>query len=248
MASEPSDGDTASVSVPEELDGWIDEQAESLEMDRGELLRRLLSAYRDVTTAGDGAPAPDSAVASLAERVETLEATFESQLDDVRRRVVYVKRAADGKAPADHDHAAFDSLDDLADRTAALEDETTALERSVDDLRAAVDDLREESDATADDLAEVDEKLTRLARVVVTLRDDRGEVTDRSADRLPELKRLAARKGYGHAECAACGRTVYLSVVPEAACPHCGAPFDDIAERGALRNRPTLVGEEVSDE
>lgn len=247
MASEPSDGDSPSVSVPEELDAWFDERAESLDLDREELLGGLLSAYRGVATADDSASDLDRDVASLAERVEALETTFESQLDDVRRRVLHVKRATDGKAPADHDHAAFDRLDDLEDRTDALVDATDALERTVEDLRTAMDDLRETTDATADDLSEVDEKLTRVAQVVVSLRDDLGESVDPSRGHLVDLKRLAAREGYGHAECAACGGAVYLSVLPEAACPHCGTPFDDIVERGALRNRPTLVGEEVDE-
>lgn len=250
------------MAVPEDVDAWLDERAETLGITREELLRELLSAHRAVATA-DGDPAdPDPAPAAIDRQVDALEEEFGAQLDEVRRRLVQVKRAVDGRAPADHDHEAFETLqaldgqldglegrlDEQADRIDSLDNRATELESEVEALDATVGDLRETSEVTTDGLADVEEKLTRVAQVVVSLRDG-GSATDAwPDDRLVTIKRLAAREGYGYAECEACGGTVYLTVLPEAACPHCDAPFHDVVERGAIRNRPTLVGEEVADE
>lgn len=250
------------MSVPEDVDAWLDERAETLGLDRGELVRELLSAHRAVATADDESLDLDPGPAAIDRRLDAMEEEFGTHLDEVRRRLVQVKRAVDGRAPADHDHAAFDALDALdgevddlagrldahADRIDSLASRATRLESEVEALDATIGDLRETADASADGLADVEEKLTRLAQVVVSLRDGGGATGERSDDRLVTIKRLAAREGYGYAECGACGGTVYLTVLPEAACPHCDAPFHDVVERGAIRNRPTLVGEGVADE
>lgn len=261
MASESSDGDASSVAVPDDVDVWLDERAETLGLDREDLLRELLSAHRAVASADDEYPdaVTDPAIDG---RFDALEEEFGTHLDEVRRRLVQVKREVDDKAPADHDHEAFDAVDSLeghvdtladrldsqAARIESIRDQVDALESGIEDLDAAVDDLRETTGATGEDLADVREKLARLAQVVVSLRDGGGSTIGSPDDRLVAIKRLAAREGYGHAECASCGGTVYLTVLPEPTCPHCDVPVHDVVERGALRNRPTLVGDEADDE
>lgn len=260
MASESTDGDASSVAVPEDVDAWLDERAETLGLDRAELLRELLSAHRAVATVSGEQldPAPDTG--SIDDRLEALEEEFGTDLDEVRRRLVQVKREVDGKAPADH-HA-FDAvesldgsvdalegrLDSQASRIESIQDRIGDLESGIEELDDAVEDLRETADVTAADLADVREKLTRVAQVLVSLRDGGASTGGSPDERLVAIKRLAAREGYGQVECDACGGSVYLPVLPEAACPHCDAPFHDIVVRGALRNRPTLTGEEAGDE
>ncbi|MFW5965560.1 MAG: hypothetical protein ACOCP3_02285, partial [Halodesulfurarchaeum sp.] len=60
---------------------------------------------------------------TLEDRVNALEAELDEKIQDVRERVIQVKREADGKAPADHEHESLESL------ISALESDYNSLER-----------------------------------------------------------------------------------------------------------------------
>ena len=250
MASEPTEGGTVSVGLPEDLGAWLDEHAEKLGLEPESLFQRLLAAYRATVTAEEEEFGPQSEVTALDDRLDRLEHTHETDLEDVRRRVLQLKNLTDAKADADHEHETLQRTDERL----------TALETDVDDLTERVDRLAERT-ASVDpvergELADVREKLSRVASAVVALRKDRTREADRStttsaapgvdtesADRLLELKRTAAREGYERAACGACGETSHVYLLPEPACPACGTPFTDLVERGGFRKRPTLVGE-----
>jgi hypothetical protein len=78
----------------------------------------------DQTTA-----ATDALRETLTARIDEVESDFQANLDDVRDRVVQVKRETDQKAPEDHTHEAFDTIDGLADEAAQLESDLESLRR-----------------------------------------------------------------------------------------------------------------------
>lgn len=249
MASEPTDGE-----LPEDVDAWLDERAESLGVDRDAVLRRLVAAFRAVENGGE---VPPDATA-LSERLDRLESDYRENLRDVRKRVLQVKRATEAKAPADHDHAPDDRLVDLEEEVAALSDR-------VDTLAAETDRLDREEPVDAARLEEVESKLTRLARAVVRLQRTDADANDGAPDsrdeeaspprmdaerreRLRRLKRLAAREDYRRATCEACGESASVALLPEPACPACGTEIHDIVPEGSFRAPPTMVGPEVDEE
>jgi predicted Zn-ribbon and HTH transcriptional regulator len=271
MENESTEGRTLSLDLPAALDQWLTERAAETDVDRSELVVQLLGSYRTAADVADeesvealeaaiddGAvdvdaaarQAADEAVtaavpdeAALADRVteqvmdrvegrlDEVEAEREEQLEDVRRRVIQVKKEADSKAPADHGHPELESVDRLAT-------ELESLRAHVDEVEAAADGA-DEAEALASDLDDVQAKLTQLARIVVRLQND-----DDGDDALTEIKRTAAREGYEAAACGACGESVSVALLPEAACPHCRSPFGGIvAGSGSLfGSKPRLVG------
>lgn len=228
MASESTDG--RSVSSGDDLDTWLDERAGELGLDRDQLVEQLLAAYRTAVADFDF-DSDDADAASLDARLDRVERDHDADIEEVRKRILQLKDAAEAKAPADHHHEAFDQLDDLDEQVATLE-------RRVASLSETSDRLLDQESVTDDELAEVETKLDRLARAVVELRS--GE-TNRSGepeadDRLRELRRTAAREGHEQADCGACGETLHVGLLPDPSCPACDARFEDIEGGGLFRN------------
>lgn len=168
----------------------------------------------------------------LASQLDEMEAEFDENLEDVRRRVVQVKQEIDAKAAGDHDHDEFRRIDELA--------------AAVEELRETVDESESEATDTAELAARMDDtrsKLIQLARIVVRLRDESNEEPADDGT-LTEIKRIAAREGYEKAVCGACDETVHVGLLPDAECPHCRSPFGDLMEvsGGLFGSKPRLVG------
>lgn len=253
MASEPTDGGNVSVVLPDDMVAWLDERAEDLGLEREDLLQRLLVAYQVATTA-EG-PELDAAVdaPALEARLDRLERDYQEGLEDVRKRVLQLKTATEAKADADH--PAFERIDRLDDQVSALVDEVEEVSDRLDQLPAGNSMGDAPEDATGDapdapasreEIEDVRDKLSRVARAVVALRDDEratptGERGADAAERLLDLKRTAAREGHETATCGACGETVHVSLLPEPACPACHTAVGDLVTRGGFRKRATLV-------
>ncbi len=268
MENESTEGRTLSLELPAALDEWLTERASELDVDRSELIRQLIGGYQvavDATDEGsvealEGAieagtldveaavqETVDEAVSSAApdeaaiaarvtdqvdDRIDALDAEMDEKLDDIRRRVVQVKQEADAKAPADHTHPELERVEQVTGEVERLREQVAELEGQVggdDDLAAELEDVQE--------------KLTRLARAVVSMREAETEDDDRD-EALADIRRTAARKGYEQATCGACGESVRVGLLPEAACPHCDSPFGDIIDRsgGLFGSSPRLVG------
>jgi hypothetical protein len=187
-----------------------------------------------VAEAIEGAGPDEEAIAQRVQervegRIDGLETEMEEKLDDVRRRVLQIKKEADAKAPADHDHKEFARVGDLKAQVDQLRDQVTTLAAEVD----------ETDTASREQLAGVERKLTQLARVVVRMRDEADE-----KEVLDSIKRKAARNGFEQADCGACSETINVALLPEATCPHCGTEFGDIVGRsgGLFGAGPRLTG------
>lgn len=174
----------------------------------------------------------------LDDRIDDLQADFQGKIEDVRERVVQVKRETDAKAPADHDHEEFDRID-------ALRQEVDGLDRELAELRSDVTVGLETQEAAVDDiddrLSDLQDKLTRVAWVVSDLREDQGgrDANQRAVDR---LKRAAAQEGLSAARCESCDEQVQIGLLTEPNCPHCNATVSDVRpEGGIFRTKARLV-------
>ncbi|WP_135806183.1 hypothetical protein [Halorussus marinus] len=240
------------------LEGWLDAQAEQLGVSREELLARLgtgpggdteeLGALRRELLAR--LVADHEALAAdlddVRADVEDARSSFDEKIDDVRDRVVQVKREADEKAPTDHDHP------DLA--PAAVADRADELAAELDDLAATVAELDETVETGFENYEDVLEylteatddleaKLTTLAEVTVDIRDRTETLAARHAARAAadELATLANRRGVRSADCGHCDQTVHVGLLASPTCPHCASTFSDVEPKQGLFGSPTLV-------
>lgn len=229
MATEqPGDG-PLSVDLPPDLDAWVTEQANTSGLDRDQLLRRLLEAARIAIAADEDV----EDVRDLERQLSSFEDDVEEMISDVRERVVQVKREADAKADATHTH---ESLEEVDERVAELDERVTMLREDVDELETTLADAESAFETATT-------RLRKVAAAVVRIQQSTGGRSE-ADERLAELKRLAARRGFRTATCESCGESLDIGLLPEPNCPHCDASFHDITGRSGLFATPTLVGEE----
>lgn len=262
MSGEQRDG------LPESLETWVENHAATTDAEPEDVVARAVTLYRlveDHAESADGVPGDvDDLVETVEEfdqridaldqqlgglndqvgrlngRVATVERDLDTKIDDVRQRVIQVKQEADAKAPADHDHP------DLRQRVDAAETTAARGERQVEDLRDDVDsgfeNFEEILTHLTDEAETFDDKLTRLAQVVVDLRRRTEAVEQHLArqDALEDLKRTANKQGDTRAQCADCSRPVDIGLLTEPRCPHCDAGFVDVEPSGRFFGSATL--------
>ena len=222
MATE-SERSQRAIRLPPDLEAWLEELAEEHGLDRERLLERLLEANRHALEDGD---------ADRTERVESLEAELDEKIDDVRARMLQLKRQTESKASAEHDHEEFDRFDDLEEQLMQAESAVSELETDIEELATA-------AEANEETLETTRERLRRVATVVVRLRQQMHGDED---DHLQKLRQIAAQRGFETANCRACGNAVNISLLSEPICPHCSAQFGDIAGDDSFFSTPKLVG------
>lgn len=251
MASEPTDGQPLSVDVPGGLAEWLDRRAAELEVPREELVVQLLGAYRVAAGVEDAdVEALDRRIRETARddggdrRLRALRADLDDDLDDVRRRVVQLKRRVDAKADRDHGHAEFDRREEVAAELDELREDVGALAATVDSLDRPREREPAVPPAVEERLDELEAKLLRVARAVVDLRD-REPAGD---DALAELRRAAGRAGVEAARCEACGERVRIALLADAACPHCGAALGELRRGSGILDRPRLATSDADDD
>jgi len=187
----------------------------------------------------------DTVERQLAERFDALEADFQTKIEDVRERVVQIKRETDAKAPADHSHEEFDRINALTQEIEGMEAELAALRDDVTESLEAqderVDDTAGRIDDIDDRLNDVEDKLTRVAWVVSDLRDDQGG-RDQNQKAVDRLKRAAAQENISTARCSNCDEQVEIGLLTEPQCPHCNTTVSDVRpEGGIIRSKARLV-------
>lgn len=259
MATESAEEPDVTVKLPASLVDWLDERAASEDVDRDELLVQLLSAYRTTATAdsdieGDGldiafSEAIESDLESrfrelesqldahedLTERISSLETQLEEDVEDVRSRILQLRDAVRDRAPADHDHDAFADIETIASHLESVEGDIERLDATVGGL----DDRTTNVETT---LEEASEKLDRLARVVVSIRQQVDDDTSERDLALGRIKRTAAVEGIAVARCDNCEESVPISLLTEPVCPHCGFTLTDVEPGTSFFGKPTLLG------
>ncbi|MFB6109883.1 MAG: hypothetical protein ABEJ60_03285 [Halodesulfurarchaeum sp.] len=190
----------------------------------------------------------------LRDRLEELEASTEEKIEDLRERVVQVKRETDEKAPAEHDH------DQLAARLTALESDLesvqAALERTDDRLEGGFENFEEILETLLDRTDGLEGDVRTLGQALRGLRETLDTVAEREQRRAraDHLKDTAAARGVRTAACEDCNTKVDVALLSDATCPSCGAAFHTLDAnpgffgRSVLETgeRPALEGETAS--
>jgi hypothetical protein len=224
---------------------WLGERADELGVSEAALLERIVAAYR---AAEDGADDEFVTDEGLQKAVGDVEAEFDEKIADVRERVIQVKREADEKAPADHEHAA------LSERAAAALEAAEAAETEAEALAASVERLSDRVDAGFDNFEEVlsylrdetddlDGKATTLATAVLSMRESIRSLATAEArrERAEQLQREANVEGVQHANCEGCGQSVTVGLLSAPECPFCGERFESVAANSGWFGSHTLV-------
>ncbi|QLK26459.1 hypothetical protein HYG81_02240 [Natrinema zhouii] len=229
MSSQDHDDGGFSFPLPAEVDDWLTAEATRRDESRDDVCRQLLTAAHTVATDDTLEVADPDELTAVRSQLEAQREEFTGLLEDVRSRVVQVKRETDGKALTDHDHPAYATADDLG----AIRDDLAALEESVDrgfdNYEAVLESLLETTD-------ELDDRSTLLARAVIELREQRDALADQRRQRAAteRLQRAANQLGIRTATCADCGSSVDLALLTAPACPHCASRVSDIAKRSSI--------------
>lgn len=243
---------------------WLESRADELGLDEEELLHRILEAHREGEESLDGESVVTEATleerldaiesdleaveSALAADVEAAETEFDEKIDDVRERVIQVKRETDQKAPRDHDHP------ELADRLETTASALKGVEERHEDLAVAVENLRERVDAGFDNFEEVlsylrdetdslDRKTTTLASAVLSMRESVASVAAAEAhrERAEQLQREANLAGVTEAKCAECEQAVTVAQLAAPECPFCGAVFEGVEPKSSWFGSHTLL-------
>ena len=252
MATESTEGGELSVTLPPPLEEWVEERAESVGVDREELVVQVLGAYRATADLEDGtAPPADAAdveervraeledrldrrdrdIETAQRRVDDLEEDLEEDLEALRNRVLQLRDALRNRAMEDHTH-----------------EEMTRLADHVDDLASDLGNLSMSVTELEDGFADVETKLDSLAQVVVRLRQRDGEDGTEPNRGLDRLRRAANREGITEASCPDCEQSVSIPLLTEPACPHCGAEVRDVTTTGIVFTRAKLTRRDPDEE
>ncbi|WP_251342481.1 CopG family transcriptional regulator [Haloplanus halophilus] len=232
-----------SEAFPDELRDWIERKAAERDASPETVLARAVMVYRalDAETADDAFDFDPDQVAELDDRVGAVEDDLDAKIEDVRERVIQVKREADAKAPADHDHP------ELADRVEAARRAAEDVDDRIDDLDDRLDsgfenyeEILEYLTETTDDL---DRQVDQLAGAVVDVRSELGRVAAAEHDReaVDDLRTAANRHGERTAACGDCGATVDLGLLSRPQCPHCEATYVDFEPATGFFGSATLT-------
>ncbi len=243
MASEERNEGENSFAVPAEVGDWLTELADRRGEAREDVAKSLLVAAHEVTRDGQvDDHVRQEELAELQRHLRTQREEFVELVEDVRSRIVQVKRETDAKAPTDHDHDGYATEDDLE----AVRSRLYALENAVDSLEEAVDSGFENFEGVLDHLVseseELEERSTLLAREIVSLRENRRILAERERRRaeVDSLKLAANRSGIRKATCEECGSAVDVALLTEPECPHCGTSIADVRKKSSIFGSHTL--------
>ena len=232
-----------SEAFPTELRDWVERKATERDADPETILARAAALYRlldaDAVDGDDPGAALDE-VETLADRVAAVEDDLDHKIDDVRDRVVQIKREADAKAPRDHEHPVLEDRVDEAVRAAAdTESRVDALDARLD---RGFENYEEILEYLTDVTEDLDDSVETLTGAVVDLRAEVQRVTAAEHDRqaVDDLRTAANRHGERTASCADCSATVDLGLLARPNCPHCEAAFVDFEPATGFFGSATL--------
>lgn len=228
MSDSPDDGEGGREGVPDAVLEWLSSVAAERGVSETELLRSLLSGAEAPAEDGDGGGGIDD------EELERVEREFRELVEDVRERIVQVKRETDEKAPADHTHHDLRStLEQVGREVGTLEREVDRLD---DRLATGFENYEEILTYLTEATDELDRKLGRLASVLIDLREQVGDAARNEVRRtaLQHLTDTANRHGIEKAKCEDCGEAVRLGMLIEPRCPHCDSSFSALEPKGGF--------------
>ena len=239
--------------LDEKLDEWVTEKLEATiddevaETVESELEARLESTIREQleSTADNRIERAISAeTGALEDRIAELEAEQADAIEDVRERVIQVKKEADTKTPTQAHAETRRDVEDLRAELAALDDRLASLSESLSGLETEtmdrIDDHAASLETLEADVAETEERINTLAWNVNEIRDH----VDTATDLAPILEK-AAQLDVDRAKCDRCNAAVEIGLLTEAECPHCDARLSGVVDSRSFFGKPRLlVGDE----
>ncbi|WP_411966905.1 hypothetical protein [Haloferax sp. YSSS75] len=230
--------------LPDDLRDWVDERAEREGVEPVTVLTRAVNTYRlAIADSGASLDELDSTADRLEAvegRVDGLEDSLDEKVDDVRMRIVQVKREADEKAPRDHDHPEFrEDLDRVSADVGDVRDQLSEMQSRVD---AGFDNYEEILTYLDETTAELDDYLRVVAQSVLDLRSRAADIEAAELEReaLSDLLRVANDTGEEKATCDNCGETIHLGLLSEPRCPACRSVFDELSPSHGFFGSATL--------
>lgn len=167
MVSESSSERTVLVTLPSELDEWLDDQSQRRDIDREQLLVQLLTSYRTVTELDEADFLLEDG--TLSERIEA----------ELEQRVrTEVESAVESSLSGQVSEATATVQRRLTNRIDSVENE---FDDKITDVRERVVQIKKETDQKApaehthEELAEVTEIATQLEEMEADLADLRAE-------------------------------------------------------------------------
>lgn len=220
-----------SVRLPPDLATWLADLADD---DAPETVARdLLAAYRSVEEDRDEAVDPSE----TSDRLDDQREEYRDLIEDVRERVIQVKRETDGKAPADHSHP------ELVETLSEIEADLSTVE---DDLQSGFENYEEVLEYLTETTDDLGSDVDVLAQALVRLRERTGELAGLAErrERTDQLRLAANQLGIRKADCEECESTVDVALLTEPECPHCRAEFEDVeAGSGFFSSNELLTGD-----
>lgn len=252
MSSEESGESTVSIRLPTELQEWLDEAASRRDIDRDALVRELIGAHKAIEgTNGDSPGAvdrfdPGITEGRLEQETEDLRGEFMELLEDVRKRVIQVKKETDAKASADHHHEDLDRIETLAESLEEIDETVDDLDATLSevesDLESGFDNYEEILEHILDTIDDLDAKTTTLAKATIQSRERVHEVVaaHRKRAAVDDLKLAASQYGIETAVCENCGTSIRIALLTAPECPHCAETFATLRPKSGLFGKPTL--------
>ncbi|PSQ39431.1 hypothetical protein BRD13_03230 [Halobacteriales archaeon SW_5_70_135] len=235
-----ADRDSVTVTLPEEVGEWLDRQVagQDDDRDRADVLRYLAAAYREVETE-DG----ETTLDDLDQRLTAQREEYVELVEDVRGRVVDLRREFDDLADVDldhdhdHDYAGGSDvdLDTLADRS-----QVEALAEEVEQLEQRTEGGFDNYETVLEELTDAVDRLDDRLESVAAVAADHHENDDRETA-LAEIRRRANEAGVREATCGECSTSHDVGLLTDSECPRCGSPFADVETGRWLIGSPTLV-------
>jgi chromosome segregation ATPase len=241
--------DGESETFPDELRDWVERRAAERDVPPETILARAVAIYRALETEEtDSLDIDPEQVATLREQVDALtdrvagvEDDLDTKIDDVRERVIQIKRETDAKASRNHGHPDLDervdtALDAAADADSRVDELDDRLDRGFENYEEILEYL---TDVTED----LDRTMDQLAGAVVDVRSELHRVSAAEHDRqaVDDLRTAANRHGERTAACGDCGATVDLGLLSRPRCPHCEATYVDFDPPAGFFGSATLA-------
>ncbi|MFB6178793.1 MAG: hypothetical protein ABEI77_03600 [Halorientalis sp.] len=228
------------------LDEDLDERVSAaVEAQLSDAIESELAGQLDERLAAASESAADQASQQVQREIEAVESEFTEKIQDVRDRVIQVKKETDRKAPAEHKHPdILDRINGIEADTDTLQDEIEVVSDDLGDLRADLESELDNQEERLDDLDEtiwdIQEKLRTVAYVVKELRDG-SDVGNKRATSVEQIKRAAAEYDVERAKCEACGQGVTIALMTGPECPHCDATVTSVEPKDGFFGSPRLI-------
>lgn len=228
-----------SAAVDEQLSDTVESQLRTALDERlaNEIDNKLVDSL-DERLADVSQSAAEQATTQVEDHVESLESDFMANVEDVRDRVIQVKKEADRKAPAEHSHPNLaGQINEISADVADVQEELTAVRA---DLEGQFDSHESRFDELDETVWDVQEKLQTIAHVVKKLRDS-SQFDNKRDTSVDQIKQTAAQQDIDRAMCEACGDGVEIALMTAPECPHCQATVTDVDPGDGFFGKPKLV-------